>query len=172
MNQREVVPLKSILLDIVERYKTYERIRKNCPKLKDQEINRVSEGMIFKFRKYYYIADVHTFNIFRHMNFPNLYEKKKVCMFCKAMYDKIDNNRVNCSNDKNQYLKDKTLIQKEILRILSDSVSSELRISRNERELFSKKFYEKLKNYGYKPINNKVDCPVPKDLLGDYETRM
>ena len=137
------VEYKSILLDIVERYKTIERVRKNCPKLTKQQVEvDVSEGLLFKFRKYYMIADIQYFGLFCHMNFPNFYEQRKVCSFCKTMYTKIDNFRVTKKNEKNAYQKDKGQIQKEIERVFQDTNSNLNKRINKEKERFSKTFYK------------------------------
>lgn len=108
INVRYTVAFKSILIDLVERYKTYERVKKSCPKLDQKHVPYLSEGLIFKFRKFYTMADVHKFNLFRHLNIQNVYYKKKVCGFCKAMYDKIDFSRATSYNKQNMYLNNKS----------------------------------------------------------------
>lgn len=168
------VEYKSIVLDMVERYKTIERIRKNCPKLTKQNIDQdVSEGLLFKFRKYYMIADLQFCGLFTHMNFPNLYEKRKVCSFCKAMYNKIDMFRVTKKNEDNIFQKDKTVaIQKEIERVLTDSNNNLNKRIAKEKERFSKTFYRENLPNAYKPINKKFEATIDIELLGRYEKAM
>jgi hypothetical protein len=170
---RQNVEYKSILLDLVERYKTYERVKKNCPKITHQQLNHeLSDGLLFKFRKYYMIADIQQFNLFKHLNFPNLYEVKKVCPFCKAQYDKIDSFRVNVKNSKNVYLQDKTKIQIEIERVLADSNNAVSKKGRRERKIFSKTFYSNSLANAYKPVNQRLNPVIPVELLGRYEKKM
>lgn len=118
------------------------------------------------------IADIHCFNLFKHMNFPNLYEMRKVCSFCYAMYHKIDAFRVTKKNSNNIFLKDKTLIQKEIERVMADTNANMMKKMKKEKKIFSQTFYKEFLPQAYKPINKKIQPLVPNDLLGRYEKKM
>jgi hypothetical protein len=52
----------------------------------------------------YSVTDLKDSDVLGHISFANLYEKKAVCVYCKAMYDKIDHLRVNSDNENNIYL--------------------------------------------------------------------
>ena len=93
--QRWSIAYKSILLDIVERIKTIELIKKACPLQTEKQIHQMNEGLLLKFRKYYYASELKTDKLFEHLSIANLFEVKKVCGYCHAMYNRLDQTRVD-----------------------------------------------------------------------------
>ena len=55
----------------------------------------MNEGLLLKFRKYYYASELKTDKLFEHLSIANLFEVKKVCGYCHAMYNRLDQTRVD-----------------------------------------------------------------------------
>ena len=178
-NERLEIDHKSIVLDLVERIKTIERVHYSTGINKSDVVN-LPPGLLLKFRKFYSIADLKEYNLLGHIQYIHLYHKHKVCPLCYAVYNKMDSFRVESRNKKNQYLKDASLILEKIKEYLFDrdrnynnfdrmmrrawSKSSKKEdnypFKSMDRKKFSRKFFEKLKDF---------DHLVEEDELYDFD---
>ena len=131
----------------------------------------LSEAIVMKFRKWYSITDLQKFGMFTHINPSVFYAKKSVCGYCKGMYDKIDYNRIMHKNSANVFLKTKHLIPIEISKLKSETIYQLDSRASNDKQIFSEKFYQKLKDYCVKPHNEPCDLKVPIDCLDSYDQR-
>lgn len=70
------IEYKSIVLDLVERLKTSERVAFALEGQTTPKVNQLADGLLFRFRKYYAIADLKKFELFKHIHYIHLYHKK------------------------------------------------------------------------------------------------
>jgi len=163
------IEYKSIILDLVERLKTIERVQ-NATDFSREKVDKLADGLMFLFRKYYSIADLKKFELFRHIHYIHLYHKKNVCAFCFAMYNKIDNLRLNSNNAENNYLKKKVGFE-NIQSKIKDYGIVEKELNAKEKILFSDKFYEMIKQFD-EPPPEEILYEVDPALLDNNEKRL
>lgn len=72
LHKKFTVQFKSILLDFVERYKTIERVSEATGWTTIQVMGLV-DNLVLKFRKFYNIADIKSFDQFNHMHYVHMY---------------------------------------------------------------------------------------------------
>lgn len=161
---------KSIILDLIERHKTYERIKKNCSDMSRGEVDNLPEVLVYKFRKYYTIPDIHKFNMFNHLNYTYLYSKRFVCGYCKGMYDKLDYLRIMNKNTQNIFLKTKSLIPLEIDKIKTEPKYNMYKRQHKDKKILSEQFYIKMSELFQIPkeVPKKINTTIPDDLLDRF----
>lgn len=82
------IVFKSIMLDLIERYKTIEKVKLLAPeRLKD---GMLPEQLLFKLRTFYSLGDVTNSPAFRYLKISNFYKEQAVCHFCYQVYQKLD----------------------------------------------------------------------------------
>lgn len=126
---------------------------------------------MFRFRKFYSIADLKKFELFKHIHYIHLYQKKKVCAFCFAMYNKIDNLRLNADNSKNRFIvKDKQLSREAIIKEIKEYGHAEKELITKAKKIFSNKFYRMIRKFD-KDVSEIELYSVNPTLLNKFEQR-
>ena len=114
------VDYKSIILDLIEKIKTIQRVSEALTWAKSDVI-ALPQGLLIKFRKFYTITDLKKFELLSHIQYAHMYHKKKVCSICYAMYNKLDSYRTHHGNNrKNAFLNSPELIKEEVKRYLAE----------------------------------------------------